>query len=131
MRRRLSVLLGVALLAVLATTIGTAGFGTLLVDRGVEISVAGDDAAYLGFDQRAVTTNGTTNLSVTVTNRLPTDGAVTVEVGVGGATATVGSLGPGDAETVAFERVACGDAITVDAAGDDVAVALDRAVACG
>jgi hypothetical protein len=127
-----SLLLGVALLAALATVTGTAGFSATLADRSLQVSVADDDSAYLRFDQRARTVNATTNLTVVVRNQFPAGVTLaSVDVGVGGERRPLGSLAAGETARVTFESVDCGAPISVAASGEAVSVDLDRTVACG
>jgi uncharacterized cupredoxin-like copper-binding protein len=82
--RRRTVLLAVAVVAAAtASTAGTAGFSSVSVDRGITVSVADDDAAFLGIDREATNvSDGRTDLVVGLTNRLPgvDDLVVTVSV---------------------------------------------------
>jgi cobalamin biosynthesis protein CobT len=82
--RRRTVLLAIAVVAATtASTAGTAGFSSVTADRGVTVSVADDDAAFLGIDREATNvSDGRTDLVVGLTNRLPgvDDLLVTVSV---------------------------------------------------
>lgn len=100
MRRR-TVLLAVAVVAAAtASTAGTAGFSSVTADRGVTVSVADDDAAFLGIDREATNvSDGRTDLVVGLTNRLPgvDDLVVTVSVvGDDGSTTDDGEYGAED-----------------------------------
>jgi hypothetical protein len=123
-----SLLLAAALVATLGlATTGTGGVDSTAADREVGVVVVADDAAYLGFEQDAVTTNGTTNLSVTVANRFPAGTTLTtVAVTVEDSTEDVGPLGPGDEGTATFEFVDCDGAVLVVASGDGAGVELAR-----
>ena len=137
MTRRGRVLVAAAVLATLATVASTSGFAAASADRAVEVAVADDDTAYLGFE--ATTTDaadGTTNVTVDVTNRFSTGTTLdTVTVTVADrepvALQPTGTLDPGETESERFEDVPCGAAVVVTASGDDVDVSLDRTVECG
>ncbi|HKL28379.1 MAG TPA: hypothetical protein VJ898_03830 [Natrialbaceae archaeon] len=131
--RRLSLIL--ALLAALALVTSTGGYTSMTAGRNVEVAVAPDHAAFLGFEQTTDTvTNGTANVTVTVTNRFPTGTALeTVVVIVDGETATLaadGTLDAGESASATCEDVACGAPIAVHASGSDVSVSLYRSVRC-
>ena len=131
MRRHQFVLLLAVLLAVTLAA-PTGGVSSSSMDRGVRVSVVADDEAYLGFAQTATnTTEGTTDLEVAVTNRLPS-ALATAAVTVDGVTTDVagGSLASGASATATFTGVDCGAPITVDASGDSVAIRLNRTVDC-
>lgn len=54
--------------------VGSGGFTTVSVDRGVSISVENDESAYVGYQSSDLTVeNGTTIDLVVITNRLPDD----------------------------------------------------------
>jgi hypothetical protein len=82
--KRRTVLLAVAVVAAAtASTSGTAGFSGATVERGVSVTVADDDEAFLGIDREATNVSeGRTDLDVDLTNRLPgvADLVVTVSV---------------------------------------------------
>lgn len=126
-----TVILAVGLLVALGAVTGAGGLSSVAAERGVQVSVADDEDAYLGFEQTARRTNGTTNLTVTVTNQFPSGVELsTVDVSVADRTANLGSLDSGEAETITFEFVDCDSPITVEASGDGTAVHLDRIVTC-
>lgn len=133
-QRRHLVLLVVALLGVgLASSTG--GFSSAAVDRGLSVQVSDDESAYVAFKETPVNThNITTDLEVTVTNRLPSGAALsTVEVRVNETTVDLAaddSVGPYEAATQTFSGVECGDPITVQASGNGVSVHLERTVRC-
>lgn len=130
MNRRALLLIAVLVAASLAT--GTGGISAMSADRGFDARIVDDDDAYIGFQQEAVTTKGTTNLSVTVTNQFPAGTTLeTVEISVDGETRYVGPLDPGEVGTATFEFVDCGDSIDVEASGDGVQVSFSRPVECG
>ncbi len=117
--------------ATLAVAVGTGGFSSAAADRSVEVAVVGDDDAYLGFQQFPVTTNGTTNLTVTVSNRFPPGTTLdTVKISVNDKTRYVDLLDSGEDESVSFEFVACDDTIYVEAVGGSVTVSFSRPVDC-
>jgi hypothetical protein len=126
----------VAVLAALATVANTAGFTAASADRTMEVAVADDDSAYLGFE--AVTTDtadGVTNVTISVTNRFPTGTTLdTVTVAVADhepvALRPAGALDPGETASEQFEDVPCGATVEVTADGDGAEVTLDRAVEC-
>ena len=123
-----------ALAAVVALTTGTGGFTSATADRGVEVSVANDANALLGVERTtAGTGNGTTNLTVNVTNRFGTSELDTVTVRVDGEStdlAETGPLTPGARGSATVTAVDCGSTIRVDASGDGVDVTLTRRVPC-
>jgi len=134
--RRGRVLAAVAVLAALATVANTAGFTAASADRTMEVAVADDDSAYLGFE--AVTTDtadGVTNVTISVTNRSPTGTTLdTVTVAVADHEPVVlrptGTLEPGETASEQFEDVPCGATVEVTADGDGAEVTLDRSVEC-
>ena len=131
--RHLSLIL--ALLAALALVTSTGGYTSVTAGRNVEVAVAPDDAAFLGFEQTTdAVTNGTTNVTVTVTNRFPAGTTLeTVVVIVDGETATLttdGTLEAGESASETCDDVACGAPIAVHASGSDVTVSLYRSVQC-
>lgn len=136
MSRRGRVLAAVAVLAALATVANTAGFTAASADRTMEVAVADDDSAYLGFE--AVTTDtadGVTNVTISVTNRSPTGTTLdTVTVAVADHEPVVlrptGTLEPGETASEQFEDVPCGATVEVTADGDGAEVTLDRSVEC-
>lgn len=159
MRRR-TVLLAIAVVAATtASTAGTAGFSSVTADRGVTVSVADDDAAFLGIDREATNvSDGRTDLVVGLTNRLPgvDDLLVTVSV-VGddggdaddaddgnGEDGDAGdepidpprsvALDPGETARVTVSGVDCDAAVRVEAVTDgtdaDVRIVANRRVPC-
>ena len=122
MRRR-TVLLAVAVVAAAtASTAGTAGFSSVTADRGVTVSVADDDAAFLGIDREATNvSDGRTDLVVGLTNRLPgvDDLVVTVSVvGDDGSTTDDGEYGAEDDGDNADDGDDGGDGDDGDDGGD-------------
>jgi hypothetical protein len=123
------VLLGVGLAS------STGGFSSATVDRGLSVQISDDESAYVAFAQTPENIeNGTTDLEITVTNRLPSGAALTtLEVTVDETTVDLAandSVGPNEAATHTFSSVDCGDPITVEASGDGVSVHLVRTVQC-
>lgn len=131
MDRRQPVLVAGVVAALVAVS-GSAGFTSTAADRGVEVAVVDDDEAFLGVERTTVNeTDGTANLSVTVTNRFPAGTTLdTVEVAVDGNTETRTNVGTGVAVTVEFDSVDCDESLTVNAYGTGVEVSLDRPVDC-
>jgi uncharacterized cupredoxin-like copper-binding protein len=158
--RRRTVLLAIAVVAATtASTAGTAGFSSVTADRGVTVSVADDDAAFLGIDREATNvSDGRTDLVVGLTNRLPgvDDLLVTVSV-VGddggdaddaddgnGEDGDAGdepidsprsvALDPGETARVTVSGVDCDAAVRVEAVTDgtdaDVRIVANRRVPC-
>jgi hypothetical protein len=131
--RRLSLIL--LLIATLALVTSTSGYTSVTAGRNVLVAVAPDDAAFLGFEQsNGTVTNGTTTVTVTVTNRFPAGTPLeTVTVTVDAETATLtpdGTLDAGESASATFENVTCGGPVAVHASGSDVSVHLDRSVQC-
>ncbi|MXR21007.1 hypothetical protein [Halobacterium bonnevillei] len=123
------VLLGVGLAS------STGGFSSAGVDRGISVQVSDDDSAYVAFEQTTEDTEtGTTDLELTVTNRLPSGAALTtLEVTVNESTVDLAandSVWPNETVTHSFSSVECGDPITVAASGNGVSVRLDRTIQC-
>lgn len=130
MSRRRILLLVAAGLVVATTAAGTSGFDSASVDRGVTVAVADDTTAYLGIEQATTNaTNGTTNLTVTLSNRFPAGSTLAADIGVGNQSSGV-TLDAGETETATFQSVDCGEQIAVDASGSGVAVSLNRTVSC-
>jgi|AntDeeMinimDraft_4_1070355.scaffolds.fasta_scaffold00237_3 subtilase family serine protease len=129
---RRAVVLVAAALVVLATTAGTSAFSAATIDRGLAVSVVDDDSAYLGVTlEQTDTTNGTTNLTVTVRNQFPGDSTLSnVTVTANGAAETVTSLQSGEEATITFENATCDSTVTIEATGGGVDVALERTIDC-
>ena len=129
--RRLLVVL--AVVAILLTN-GTSGFTSTTADRAVNVSVVGDERALLGIERTTSgTANGTTNLTVTVTNRFAATRLDTVSISVNGESADVGTTGPlspGAMESMTFTGVDCGSTVNVDVNGETIDVTLTRPVPC-
>jgi len=134
MTRHRLLVLALGALAVVGTTVSTGGVSTAGADRGFGTAVVDDEHAYLGVDRTPNgTANGTTNLTVTVTNRFGGDvtfGLVTVEAGLADADGTIAMLSGGGSGSVTLNGVPCDGRVTVHAVGVDVEVVLYRAVAC-
>ena len=116
-------------------TVGTSGVSSVSADRGVEVAVVDDQAAFLTFAQDAGnTTNGTTSINVTLENQYPagtTLSRVTVSVDTETADHTeTRRLNPGDRRTWTFSTVSCSDTISVEAEGAVVSTSFERPVAC-
>ena len=115
----------VAAIAALSLTLGTSGVSSVSVDRGIDVAVAEDRRAFLAFEQRTTTTNGTTSLTVTIGNQYPDGTSLsTVTVSVGGTTVDLTidqQLDAGEERTSTFGAVSCNDTIRVEATGAGVA----------
>ncbi|MFC7135083.1 MULTISPECIES: hypothetical protein [Salinibaculum] len=129
----------VVLIAILVLTVtlvsGTSGVTSMTADRDLELATTGDLSAYLTFEQSASgTANGTTNLTVALTNQFPSGTTLTgLEVTVDGQTTDMTADETFDAEetgTARFESVECGSTITVVASTDGLATTLTRTVDC-
>lgn len=124
-----------ALLTALTLVTSTGGYSSVTAGRGVDVAVAPDEAAFIGFEQTTDTvTNGTTNVTVSVTNRFPAGTSLeTVVVIVDGERVILtldGTLDSGESTNETFETVACGASIRVHATGSGVTVHLYRSVQC-
>ncbi|WP_323676423.1 hypothetical protein [Halorubellus sp. PRR65] len=124
-----------AALVVLATTAGTSAFSAASLDRSVQIDVADDQSAYLGVSVTGNATNNTTTATVTVTNQLPGDIALTTVTATdeGDSTSLTpgdGSLDGGDTTSATIENVTCGETVVIHASGDAVTVTLEREIQC-
>lgn len=127
-------LLLVAALAAVSLTAATSGFTATTADRGVSVSVADDDSALLGIERSVSgTANGTTNVTVAVTNRVGTQSLTDVRLRVGDysrAMAASGPLEPGDVRTETVAGVRCDATVHVDASAETVDISLNRSVPC-
>lgn len=134
MSRRRTLVLLVAAIAALSLTLGTSGVSSVSVDRGIDVAVAEDRRAFLAFEQRTTTTNGTTSLNVTIGNQYPDGTSLsTVTVSVGGTTVDLTidqQLDAGEERTSTFGAVSCNDTIRVEATGAGVAASFERSVVC-
>lgn len=133
LRRALLLFAGLAL--VVSSVMSTGGVSSVSVDRGIDVAVADDELAYLGFEQTPTnTSNDTTDLEVSVTNQFSGGTELTaVEVTINETTvdlAAGGTVSPGEEVAYTFTAVPCGDRITVVAVGAGVSVQLNRSVAC-
>jgi hypothetical protein len=129
--RTIAVVIGVLL--VVGTTAGSSGFSVMSADRGAEITVVDDDRAYLGVDRSPNgTANGTTNLTVTITNRFG-DGTVlgvTLAATLDDASERLSSIRAGDSKEATLRGVSCDGYVEIRATGESVEVSLSRAVIC-
>ena len=130
--RTIAVVIGVLL--VVGTTAGSSGFSVMSADRGAEITVVDDDRAYLGIDRSPTgTVNGTTNLTVTITNRFG-DGTVLERVTLAAtqddASERLHSIRAGDSKEATLRGVSCDGSVEIRATGESVEVSLSRAVIC-
>lgn len=127
MTRGRTVVLVVGLVALLGVLAGTGGVSSSVVERGMQGQVVDDESAYLGFEQTSETVDGTTNLTVTVTNQFAAGISLTsVEVTVENETTDLGPLDAGEAASVTVADVDCNGTVAVEASGDGVDVYLDR-----
>lgn len=69
MSRRRQVVLVVALLAATAAVTSSGAFSTTVAERGVDVEVAEDPNAYLGFEQTQHSNDGNVTANVSVTQR--------------------------------------------------------------
>lgn len=135
MRRRRQALCLVVLMAGAMLVTTTSGVSSMAADRSTQVAVTDDEKGYLGVEQTTTdTANGTTNLSVTVTNQFP-PGATVERMGVtvDGERRDGSQTDPlrnGQADTVTFESVSCDDEVGIVVTGDGFHVQLTRAVAC-
>jgi hypothetical protein len=128
------VLLVSTLVVAVVVTVGTSAFSATTAERGVDISVADDEHALLGIERQVGTaSNGTVNLSVTVTNRFAGDTLTSVVVTVDGETrelAEADPVRPGEQAVASFAAVDCTTTIGVRASGPSTSVSLTRPVPC-
>ncbi|WP_229125340.1 hypothetical protein [Halapricum desulfuricans] len=111
-------MLALAVLLVL----GTGGFSAMSADRGVSVTVAGDEEAYVGYADEC---DGE-RFEITITNRFDSD--VTVTVTVDDTERELGTLGSGEDVTTSFISVESEDPVTVTVEGDGISAELDRSV---
>ncbi|QSG10155.1 hypothetical protein [Halapricum desulfuricans] len=111
-------LLALAVLLIL----GTGGFSAMSADRGVSVSVAGDEEAYVGYADEC---DGE-GFEITITNRFDSD--VTVTVTVDDTERELDPLGSGEDVTTSFISVESEDPVTVTVEGDGISAELDRSV---
>lgn len=114
---------GAVLALAVLLILGTGGFSAISADRGVSVTVAGDDEAYVGYED---TCDGQA-FKITITNQFDSDiddGTVTV----GDDEADFGPLSPGEAATITFGNVEHEDPVTVTVEGDGFSAELDRSV---
>ena len=123
--------LGVVLTVGTSLVTGTGAFSSAVADRGLQITTAPDDEACLGFESTTTADNGTANLTVTVTNRVPSRPTLAVQLSVDGETVTVAdALGPGEQTARSLTGVPCGATMQVKASGPDVEISFARPVDC-
>jgi len=132
-KRQALLLAALGLIAI--STISTSGASSVIAERGVEMTVADDHAAVVGFEQRTIhTENGTTDLELTVRNQFVAGSELTaVELRVGGTTSTLAEnspLEPGEHRTETFASVSCADEITVHVSGTGIDTRFHRPVQC-
>jgi subtilase family serine protease len=135
MSSKQQLLLITVVLVLSATLIGSTGASSVIADRGVDMSVAADQQAVVGFEQTPTQTeNGTTDVDVTVKNQFASEiDLTTVELSVDGESvdlADLSPLEPGDRRTHTFVSVPCTDEITVHVSGTDINSRFNRSVQC-
>ena len=145
MVRRLAGVVGVAVL-VLSATVGTAGFTSGTLERGVDIEVESGDDAYLGIESHAVTAEPGHSTAPVLTVRNNFAGNVRLRVDASVDTPSKGRspkileltspsiVGVGN-ESMVYARVVCGGtersetfAITATVTGQDVETTVTREV---
>lgn len=145
MVRRLAGVVGVAVL-VLSATVGTAGFTSGTLERGVDIEVESGDDAYLGIESHSVTAEPGHSTAPVLTVRNNFAGDVRLRVDATVDTPSKGRspkileltspsiVGVGN-ESMVHARVVCGDtkrsetfAITATVTGPDVETTFTREV---
>lgn len=123
-----------AVVTVVAMTIGTSGASSVSAERGVDMAVAADRAAVVGFEQTALDTDdGTTDLELTVRNQFVSGTELTtVELSVDGTTRDVAAdpLEPGADTTATFSGVSCAKEVSVHVSGPDLDTRFRRPVRC-
>jgi len=131
MSRHRSLVLAAAVVVLLATVSGTGGFSSAEADRSMDVSIANDDSAFVGFEQTTEETNQTVNLTVAVTNQLPSGTTLsTVSVTVGSESQDAGPLDTGERNEAEFHDIDCDSSIAVDASAASVSVQFSRDVEC-
>lgn len=133
MTRPLHLVLALALVVAVGTPLvtGTGAFSSTVADRSLQITTAPDDEAYLGSESTATADNGTANLTVTVTNRVPSEPTLAVQLSVDNETVTLAdALGPGERTKRSRTGVPCGATMQVEASGPDVEISFARPVDC-
>ena len=136
-------LVGLGLALVLAVT-QTGAFTATIAERGVDVDVGDDQAAYLGVQEHSVSVSGNTTTRVTlatVTNRFGSSLEVSVSVTESddgppsfSSVRGPGTLSPGESGAVVAD-VSCDDSaavesvdVVVEGTGPDVGVELTRSV---
>ena len=126
-------------LAVVLVAVGTGGYSSATADRAVSIDVADDAEAFLGLERDVVTDTGnSTEISLTVTNRLSTEIRVDIDHrSTDGSAVAVDPAGfdlePGETRDVRVE-IDCTSTdaddveLSIRAVGDRVEIELERAV---
>lgn len=106
---------GLALVAVTALTVGSAGFSSMSVDRSVSVNVVDDDEAYVGVEAcNTSESSNVTEVTVRVTNRFSTSLTV-VRIDGENVSTTVAS---GDRVNVSRTYDSPVDEVTVEAVSD-------------
>jgi len=124
-----------ALVVAIFFSMGTSSVSSVTADRPIEIAVADDSNAYMGFKQQPTRTqNGTTDLVVTVRNQYPSGTSFkTVSVTVHGREVSLSKnspLEPGDTRTQKFNSIPCDSSITIMVSGTGINAEIQRTVSC-
>lgn len=111
-----------AALVVVATVllVSTGSFSATSADRDVDVTVADDGAAFVGYD--ATCTNGT--LSITIANRF--DSPISGTVVADDMAADLGPITPGAQSTLTINSTTPGAAVTATINGPETSVELER-----
>lgn len=127
MIRRTELLLVVLALLTALALVGTSSFASVTSERGVEVAVVDDDAAFLGIEQTTNTTANETTVDMNISNQFA--GNTTLEtVTVDGEDHDAGPLEPGDSVTI--ESLECDESVEIEALGPGTEVSLMRPVEC-
>jgi len=124
-----------ALVVAIFFSLGTSSVSSVTADRSIDIMIADDSNAYVGFEQqRTRTQNGTTDLEVTVQNQYPSGTRfTTASVTVHGREVDLSKnspLEPGDSRTHRFNSTPCDSSIAIVVSGTGISAEIQRAVSC-
>lgn len=121
-------LLAIALITALAL-VGTGSFASVTSERGVEVAVVDDDAAFLGVAQTPNTTTNETTVDLNISNQFGGDTTLDpVTVTIDGEDREVGPLEPG--QTATIESIECDESVEIEALGSGTEVSLSRPIEC-
>jgi len=125
----------VALVVAIFFTMGTSSVSSVTADRPIDIAVADDSNAYVGFEQQHTRIqNGTTDLEVTVRNQYLSGASfTTVSVTVHGREVDLSKnspLEPGDSRTQRFNSTPCDSSIAIVVSGTGISAEIQRPVSC-